>query len=184
VEGLRTLLPLPRAVAGLRPGASAAGAACAGRAGSTSIDKPSCRTPRRNGGPFHGRSTSWARTRTLLIQSRYRRGSGSGQVARKRSLTEHRCPLPCPKMPGSARRNCSRNGSSRRRVWSGAGVSPRCQTRASEGISAPRQSAPSCLRRGARGCGSDTSILPLVRPATTLSAHGPPRNVLFFRSSR
>jgi hypothetical protein len=37
-----------------------------------------------------------------------RRGSGSGQVARKRSLTEHRCSLPCPKIPGSARRNCSR----------------------------------------------------------------------------
>jgi serine/threonine protein kinase len=50
---------------------------------------------------------SWARTRTLLIQSRYRRGSGSGQVARKRSLTEHRCPLPCPKMPAFARRNGS-----------------------------------------------------------------------------
>jgi hypothetical protein len=55
---------------------------------------------------------SWARTRTLLIQSRCRWGSGSGQVARKRSLTEHRCPLPALKMLGSARRNCSRNGSS------------------------------------------------------------------------
>ncbi len=54
---------------------------------------------------------SWARTRTLLIQSRCRRGCGSGQVARKRSLTEHRCPLPYPKMPASARRNGSRNGS-------------------------------------------------------------------------
>ncbi len=50
-------------------------------------------------------------TRTLLIQSRCRRGCGSGQVARKRSLTEHRCPLPYPKMPASARRNGSRNGS-------------------------------------------------------------------------
>jgi hypothetical protein len=37
-----------------------------------------------------------------LIQSRRRGGSGSGQLARKRSLPEHRCPLPTPKLPASA----------------------------------------------------------------------------------
>ncbi len=52
--------------------------------------------------------------RTRLIQSRYRRGGGSGQVARKRSLTEHRCPLPRATMPSSARKNGSRNGSNGR----------------------------------------------------------------------
>jgi hypothetical protein len=33
------------------------------------------------------------------------RGSGSGQVARKRSLTEHRCPDSCRSLPARARRN-------------------------------------------------------------------------------
>src|SRR5579864_1588100 len=49
----------------------------------------------------------------LLLQSRCRGGSGSGQLARLRALPEHRCPLPTPIMPASVRRNGSRNGSSR-----------------------------------------------------------------------
>lgn len=35
------------------------------------------------------------------------RSRGAGQVAGKRTLTEHRCPLPCPRMSAYARRNPS-----------------------------------------------------------------------------
>ena len=48
-------------------------------------------------------------------------GDTATSASRKRSLIEHRCPLPCHKMAGFARRNCSRNGSSPASLWLGSG---------------------------------------------------------------
>jgi len=46
--------------------------------------------------------------KVAISRRRFRGGRRSGQPARKRSLTEHRCPLPRPRTPASARRNGSR----------------------------------------------------------------------------
>jgi hypothetical protein len=64
------------------PGWVIASCHCCRRTQASCIDEARERTTTR---PRASSCPSWARTRTLLIQSRYRRASGSGQVARKRS---------------------------------------------------------------------------------------------------